>query len=77
VSQDGLCQAAANEAGTADSANMQNGNILSDRVNVKRSLVNSCVNINLNEQVKIERCEGCLPTVVSQNEIHDIVLKMT
>jgi hypothetical protein len=45
--------AAANEAGaegTADAANTENGNGLSDRINFDRNLVNVCVNLNFNNQ---------------------------
>ena len=45
--------AEANEAGaegTADAANTENGNGLSDRINFDRNLVNICVNLNFNNQ---------------------------
>ena len=58
--------AAANEGGTAEEANTQNGNALADRINFERNLVNICVNVNDNEQVKVtpppeeeEICEDC------------------
>jgi hypothetical protein len=45
--------AAANEGGTADAANTQNGNGLADRINFNKNLVNICVNVNDNEQIKV------------------------
>jgi hypothetical protein len=60
--------AAANE-GTADAANTQNGNGLADKINFDRNLVNICVNVNHNEQVKVSTpeeepgpCETCFTT---------------
>ena len=53
IPQDGSGAAAANEAdaeGTADAANTENGNGLSDRINFDRNLVNVCVNLNFNNQ---------------------------
>jgi len=63
--------AAANEAGT-EGTNTQNGNGFADKINFNRNLVNICVNVNHNQQVKIsppdeepqppETCEECLQT---------------
>jgi hypothetical protein len=53
IPQDGVNGAGANEAGaegTADAANTENGNGLSDRINFDRNLVNLCVNLNFNNQ---------------------------
>jgi hypothetical protein len=53
IPQNGPDAAAANEAGaegTADAANTENGNGLSDRINFDRNLVNICVNLNFNNQ---------------------------
>src|SRR5574339_288787 len=44
--------AAANQEG-ADGANTQNGNGFADKINLNKNLVNICVNVNVNEQVKI------------------------
>jgi hypothetical protein len=47
---------AANEGGaegTAEGANTQNGNGLTDRINFERNLVNVCVNLNFNDQDRI------------------------
>lgn len=51
ISQDS-CGAAASNEGAADTANPQNGNGLADRINFDRNLVNVCVNVNQNEQLK-------------------------
>ena len=51
IPQDGTATAASNE-GAADTANPQNGNGLADRINFDRNLVNVCVNVNHNEQLK-------------------------
>jgi hypothetical protein len=53
VPQDGTGVAASNEAGTADAANTQNGDGVADRINFDRNLVNICLNVNDNEQVKV------------------------
>jgi hypothetical protein len=52
IPRDGTATTAANE-GTADGANTQNGNGFGDRINFERNLVNICVNVNVNEQVKV------------------------
>jgi hypothetical protein len=55
VPQDSIGAAAANEGdgATADAAITQNGNGLADRINFERNLVNICVNVNDNEQLKV------------------------
>ena len=53
VPQDGPGVATSNEAGTAGAANTQNGNGVTDRINFDRNLVNICLNVNDNEQVKV------------------------
>jgi len=79
IPQDGTATAAANEGGTsADAANTQNGNGLADRINFERNLVNICVNVNDNEQVKVnppeeERtCEDCF-SVLSRTQINSLL----
>ena len=74
--------AAANEgAAAADAANSQNGNGF-DKINFDRNLVNICVNVNHNEQVKITppptdgnepptTCEGCFADLTPE-QIDDI-----
>jgi hypothetical protein len=66
IPQDNTALGAANEGGAADAANTQNGNGLEDRINFEKNLVNICVNVNDNEQVKVtpppeqeETCEDC------------------
>ena len=60
IPQDGPGVAATNEGGV-EGANTQNGKGLADRINFDRNLVNICVNVNDNEQVKVSAptCEGC------------------
>ena len=62
IPQDGLATTAANEAG-AEGVNAQNGNGFGDKINFEKNLVNICVNVNANEQVKVsapeQTCEGC------------------
>ena len=56
IPQDNNVLAAANEgAGGADAgtANTHNGNGLADRINFERNLVNICVNVNDNDQIKV------------------------
>ena len=50
IPQDATALGATNEK--ADAANTQNGNGLVDRINFERNLVNVCVNVNDNEQIK-------------------------
>jgi hypothetical protein len=51
IPQDNAAVGAANEG--ADGANTQNGDGLADRINFERNLVNICINVNDNEQVKV------------------------
>jgi hypothetical protein len=45
--------AAGNEgAAAADATNTQNGNGLADRINFDKNLVNICVNVNVNDQLR-------------------------
>jgi len=70
IPRDDTATSAENEgAAAADAANTQNGNGLADRINFERNLVNICVNVNDNEQVKISTpeeepsaCETCFTT---------------
>ena len=69
IPTDATALAAANEGGAGgatEGANTQNGNGLADRINFERNLVNICVNVNDNEQVKvstpISECERCFLT---------------
>jgi hypothetical protein len=72
IPRDTTALAAANGAGgegAAEGANTQNGNGLADRINFDRNLVNICVNVNANEQVKVSTpeeepgpCETCFTT---------------
>jgi hypothetical protein len=52
IPHDATVLAATNEGGV-EGANTQNGNGLADRINLERNLVNICVNVNDNEQVKV------------------------
>jgi hypothetical protein len=52
IPQDNTALGAANE-GAADATGAQNGNGWGDRINFERNLVNICVNVNDNEQVKV------------------------
>jgi hypothetical protein len=53
IPQDNTALGAANEATGPEAANTQNSNNgLADRINFDRNLVNTCFNINNNEQVK-------------------------
>ena len=63
---------------STDAANTQNGNGLADRINFERNLVNICVNVNANEQVKVtpppeeeepSPCENCF-SVLSREQIN-------
>ncbi len=71
IPQDDTATGAANEGGAADAANTQNGNGLEDRINFERDLVNICVNVNANEQVKVSppeedgACEDCFSVLDS------------
>jgi hypothetical protein len=77
IPQDDTALAATNEAGP-DRANTQNGIGLADRINFDRNLVNICVNVNLNEQVRnVQTCESCFTTVLNQNELNDLIRAIT
>lgn len=52
IPEDGTSTAAANEGAAADAANTQNGNGFADRINFDKNLVNICVNVNVNDQLK-------------------------
>jgi hypothetical protein len=55
IPQDDTATAAANEeAAAVDATNTQNGKGLADRINFDRNLVNICVNVNDNEQLKVQ-----------------------
>jgi hypothetical protein len=50
---------------------IQNGNALADRINVERSLVNLCVNVTINGQIKVappqeETCQHCFSILCRQ-----------
>jgi hypothetical protein len=53
IPQDNTAVVSADEGATTDAANTQNGNGLGDRINFERNLVNICVNVNDNEQIKV------------------------
>ena len=55
IPQDDTATAAANEA--ADATGAQNGNGWADKINFNRNLVNICVNVNDNEQIKVSAPE--------------------
>ena len=70
IPQDDTATAAANEA--ADATGAQNGNGWADRINFERNLVNICVNVNVNEQLKVSppeedgrTCEDCFSVLNS------------
>jgi len=76
IPQDATALAAANEGeeGT-NAANSQNGNVF-DKINFDRNLVNICVNVNDNDQLKFEEpfppieiagCEGCFITAIANS----------
>jgi hypothetical protein len=67
IPQDGTATAVANEQTGPEGANTQNGNGLADRINFNKNLVNICVNVNDNEQVKVSPPETTL-TVAKQIE---------
>ena len=74
IPEDATATAAANEGAAADAANTQNGNGLADKINFDRNLVNICVNVNANEQIRITEPETGSLTVNKQvfgcNNIH-------
>ncbi len=56
IPQNPTALAAANEGGaeeTPEAANTQNDNVNGNGINVDRNLVNICVNVNVNDQIKI------------------------
>ncbi len=76
IPQDDTATAAANE-GAADATGTQNGNGWGDSINFERNLVNICVNVNDNEQVKItpppaeeepSPCEDCFTENLDSEE---------
>jgi hypothetical protein len=63
IPRDATALAATNEE-TTEGVNTQNGNGLGNAINFDRNLVNICLNVNLNAQVKIsspeeQTCEDC------------------
>ena len=52
IPQDNTAVAAANQE-RADGANTQNGNGFADKINFNKNLVNICVNVNVNEQIRV------------------------
>ena len=75
IPQDGDATAAAANEGGPEAANTQNGNGLSDRINFERNLVNICVNVNDNEQLKVSApeeepsaCETCFTTNLNSTQ---------
>jgi hypothetical protein len=82
IPQDGTATAAANEGGQegTNAANTENGNGLAG-INFDRNLVNICVNVNVNEQVKVSPppegeepspCEDCF-SVLSSPQIRSLL----
>ena len=65
IPQDGVATDAANEGtGAADAANTQNVNGLADRINFERNLVNVCVNVNANDQLRLSEEPVIPPTPI-------------
>ena len=52
IPEDGTALAAANE-GADGGTNAQNGNGITDKINFNKNLVNICVNLNVNDQLKV------------------------
>lgn len=48
----------ATSTAAADAANTQNGNGFADRINFDKNLVNICVNVNVNDQLKTSEPPG-------------------
>jgi hypothetical protein len=76
IPQDGTGLAAANEQAGPEGANTQNGNGLADRINFERNLVNICVNVNDNEQIKVtppeeEEDQGCEECFASLTDVQE------
>jgi hypothetical protein len=67
IPQDSTALAATNEGGT-EAANTENSNGLTG-INFDRNLVNICVNLNHNEQVKVSQptCENCFSILSDQD----------
>ena len=79
IPEDTTALSATNEGGAAaDTANTQNGNGLTDKINFEKNLVNICVNVNDNEQVKVstpeeeQTCEDCF-SMLSDQEITQVI----
>ncbi len=74
IPQDGTATAAAADEGTTDGANTQNGNGFGDKINFDRNLVNKCVNVNDNNQIKTsapeedQACENCF-SILSEEDL--------
>jgi len=73
IPEDSTSTATANEQ--AGAANAQNGKGLADKINFNKNLVNICVNVNVNNQVKVdtspqlpETCEGCFSVLSDQEK---------
>jgi hypothetical protein len=61
--------AAANQEGS-DGANTQNGNGFADKINFNKNLVNICVNVNVNEQIRVtEPAEPETPSLTVKKEV--------
>jgi hypothetical protein len=78
IPQDGTALAAANEGAAADATNTQNNNGVGDKINFDRNLVNICVNVNVNEQIRTSTpaettCEECFEDFLSPDEITTFV----
>ena len=84
IPEDANTLAAANEAGEGpDGTNTQNGNGLGDRINFDRNLVNICINVNVNDQLKVSpptdgepqppTCEECFTQNLQLEEINDLL----
>ena len=74
IPEDNTATAAAANEGGADAASAQNENGF-DKINFNRNLVNICVNVNVNDQVKVdtspqlpETCEGCFSVLSDQEK---------
>ncbi len=76
IPEDTTATAAANEQAGPDAANAQNGNGF-DKINFNKNLVNICVNVNANEQIRTSTpqrtCEECFEEFLSPDEITTFV----
>ena len=73
IPQDSTATAAANEEASPVGANAQNGNALADRINLERNLVNVCVNVNENEQIKgPPTCEDCFTQNLDAEDLENL-----